>query len=160
MKAIEILFFDIGYTLVNEDAVWDIRCKEQAEASEAKELGLSAEDIYQEIEKALRARMPQYRTVQNKFRFKEAAPYRSGLETIYNDVPRILSILSGKYELGNIANQVDGLKERLANFGILKYFTYIISSWDVQVTKPDIRIFEYALKMEKCTPEIAFIQSV
>lgn len=41
------IFFDVGYTLVNEDAVWELRCKEQAETEEAKRLGVSAEDIYQ-----------------------------------------------------------------------------------------------------------------
>ena len=33
---IKTLFFDVGYTLVNEDAVWERRCKEQAETEEAK----------------------------------------------------------------------------------------------------------------------------
>ena len=26
----KVLFFDVGYTLVNEDAVWEARCREQA----------------------------------------------------------------------------------------------------------------------------------
>ena len=30
---IKTLFFDVGYTLVNEDAVWERRCKEQAETA-------------------------------------------------------------------------------------------------------------------------------
>ena len=46
------LFFDVGYTLVNEDAVWLRRCKDQAATEEAKKLGISAEDMYHEIEKA------------------------------------------------------------------------------------------------------------
>ena len=28
---IKTLFFDVGYTLINEDAVWRQRCREQAE---------------------------------------------------------------------------------------------------------------------------------
>ena len=35
-EMIKTLFFDVGYTLVNEDAVWERRCKEQAETEEAK----------------------------------------------------------------------------------------------------------------------------
>ncbi len=31
MNNIKTLFFDVGYTLVNEDAVWKRRCKEQTE---------------------------------------------------------------------------------------------------------------------------------
>ena len=46
----KVLFFDVGYTLVNEDAVWEKRCREQAQTDEAKKLGLSADDIYHEIE--------------------------------------------------------------------------------------------------------------
>lgn len=79
---------------MNEDAVWELHCNEQAETEEAKRLGV-------------------------------------------------------------IANQLDGLKERLESFGILKYFKYVISSWDVKVMKPDIRIFEYALKAANCQPQDA-----
>ena len=35
----KVLFFDVGYTLVNEDAVWEARCSEQAQTVEAKKLG-------------------------------------------------------------------------------------------------------------------------
>ena len=49
MEKMKILFFDVGYTLVNEDAVWEARCREQAQTAEAKKLGLSATDIYHEI---------------------------------------------------------------------------------------------------------------
>ncbi|WP_164917288.1 hypothetical protein [Clostridium sp. JN-9] len=49
MKNIKCIFFDIGYTLINEDDVWKQRCMEQAEIEEAKMLGLSPEQIYEEI---------------------------------------------------------------------------------------------------------------
>ena len=150
-----VLFFDIGYTLVNENAVWAQRCRDQAATEEAKRLGLSAEDIYHEIEIASIKRKPQYRTVINKFRLKEAAPYRHELEELYEEAPLVLKALSGKYALGVIANQADGLQKRLKDFGILSYFTYVVSSWDVQVMKPDARIFEHALRLAACRPENA-----
>lgn len=75
----------------------------------------------------------------------------------HHELPKVLETLSKKYELGVIANQLDGLKERLESFGILQYFKYIISSWDVKVMKPDIRIFEYALKAAGCQPQEAFM---
>ena len=149
------LFFDVGYTLVNEDAVWERRCKEQAETEEAKRLGVSAEDIYHEIEKATIEGHPQFRTAIDKFKFSQMVPYHSELETMYEEAPQVLEALSQKYELGIIANQLDGLKERLESFGLLKYFKYVISSWDVKVMKPDIRIFEYALKTANCQPQDA-----
>ena len=151
----KILFFDMGYTLVDESAVWKRRCEEQAATEEARQLGLSAEAIYREIEKASLARLPQYRTVVKKFQFQTVAPYRHELERLYEDAPNVLRVLADRYELGVIANQTDGLRERLENFGILPYFTHVISSWDVQVMKPDIRLYEYALKTANCPPHEA-----
>ena len=151
----KVLFFDVGYTLVNEDSVWEKRCHEQAETDEAKKLGLTADDIYHEIEIASVSRKPQFRTVIDKFCFKEVAPYRTELEELYEEAPAVIKALVQKYELGIIANQLEGLKERLETFGLLKYFKYIISSWDVQVMKPDIRIFEYALAKANCKPQNA-----
>ena len=151
----KVVFFDVGYTLVNEDAVWEARCREQAQTDEAKKLGLSPADIYHEIEIASIARKPQFRTLINKYNFKEVAPYRTELETLYKEAPAVIQALSQKYELGIIANQLDGLKERLQAFDLLKYFKYIISSWDLKVMKPDIRIFEYALDKANCKPQEA-----
>ena len=152
---IKTLFFDVGYTLVNEDAVWERRCKEQAETDEAKKFGVTAQDIYHEIEKATIEGLPQFRTAIDRFKFSQMVPYHPELETMYEEAPQVLETLAQKYELGVIANQLDGLKERLERFGILKYFKYVISSWDVKVMKPDIRIFEYALKTANCKPQDA-----
>lgn len=149
------LFFDVGYTLVNEDAVWLRRCKDQAATEEAKKLGISAEDMYHEIEKATIEGLPQFRTVIERFKFSHMMPYHHELETMYEDAPQVLKVLSEKYELGVIANQADGLRERLQSFGLLQYFKYVISSWDVKVMKPDIRIFEHALKAANCQPQDA-----
>ncbi|MCR5681040.1 MAG: HAD-IA family hydrolase [Clostridiales bacterium] len=152
---IRILFFDIGYTLIDESAVWEQRCREQAQTAEAKRLGLSAADIRREIERASAERKPQYRTVVEKYRFREVAPYRHAYETLYEDAPRVLCALSHKAALGVIANQTDGLRKRLERFGILSYFTCIVSSWDVGVMKPEGRIFEIALDRAGCLPEEA-----
>ena len=149
----KVLFFDVGYTFVNEDAVWEARCREQAQTNEAKKLGLSATDIYHEIEIASIARKPQFRTLIDKYNFKEVAPYRTELEKLYDESPAVIQALAQKYELGIIANQLDGLKERLQAFDLLQYFKYIISSWDLKVMKPDIRIFEYALDKTNCSPQ-------
>jgi HAD superfamily hydrolase (TIGR01662 family) len=152
---IKTLFFDVGYTLVDEESVWLRRCMEQAATEEAKKLGVTAEDIYHEIEKVTIEGLPQYRTTIERFNFSEMMPYHHELETMYEDAPQVLKALSEKYELGVIANQADGLRERLESFDILKYFKYVISSWDVKVMKPDIRIFEHALKTANCQPQDA-----
>jgi putative hydrolase of the HAD superfamily len=146
MKNIKCIFFDIGYTLINEDDVWEQRCIEQAEMKEAKILGLSQKQIYDEIIRATIAYQPQYRTVEQKFGFLKSAPYRHELEKLYDNADLVLKSLSHKYKLGIIANQTDGLVDRLSSWGILKYFSFIISSWDYQIMKPDIKLFQIALE--------------
>jgi HAD superfamily hydrolase (TIGR01549 family) len=132
--------------LINEDDVWEQRCIEQAEMEEAKLLGLSPKQIYEEIIEASIAYQPQYRTVVKKFGFLEAAPYRHELEKLYNNADLVLQVLSQKYKLGIIANQTEGLVDRLSSWGILKYFSFIISSWDYQIMKPDIKLFQIAVE--------------
>ncbi len=46
---IKYIFFDIRYTLINEDKVWEKRCTEQADTDKAKRLGLSAGPTYRDI---------------------------------------------------------------------------------------------------------------
>lgn len=145
MKNIKFIFFDIGYTLINEDVVWKQRCIEQAEMEEAKILGLSPKQIYEEIIRASVAYQPQFRTVVKKFDFSKSAPYRHELEKLYNNADFVLQSLSQKYKLGIIANQTDGLVNRLSLWEILKYFSLIISSWDYQIMKPDIKLFQIAV---------------
>ena len=146
MKNIKCIFFDIGYTLINEDDVWEQRCKEQAEMEDGKMLGLSHKQIYEEIIQASIAYQPQYRTVVKKFGFLKSAPYRHELEKLYNNADLVLQSLSQKYKLGIIANQSDGLVCRLSSWNISKYFSFIISSWDYQIMKPDIKLFQAALE--------------
>lgn len=146
MQNIKYVFFDIGYTLINEDDVWKHRCQEQAETEEAKELGLSASQIYKEIVRASMAYKPQYRTVVKKFGFSDSAPYRHELEKLYPDTIEVLRSLSERYPLGIIANQTDGLYERLKFWNISGYFSLVVSSWDYQIMKPDARLFHIAVE--------------
>lgn len=150
MQNIRYVFFDVGYTLVNEDEVWALRCREQAETQEAKELGLSARQIYDEIVRASMAYQPQYRTVIKKFGFSQPAPYRHDREKLYPDTIPVLRALSERYRLGVIANQTGGLDERLKALQIAEYFSLVLSSWEYQIMKPDPRFFQIALERAGC----------
>lgn len=154
---VEWIFFDVGYTLINEDAVWECRCREQAMTDEGVKLGLTAEDIYHTMQDASAHYQPQYRTVIKKYNFTEIAPYRHELEVLYDDAREVLQQLSSKYKLGIIANQPLGLQERLQEAGISQYLDLIISSWDYQVLKPDVKLFEIALEQAACTPSQAIM---
>lgn len=146
MKNVKCIFFDIGYTLINEDDVWQQRCLQQSQMENAKTLRISPNEIYNEVIQASIAYQPQYSTVVNKFGFTNSAPYDYNLEKLYDNANLILQTLSQKYKLGIIANQSNGLTGRLSEWGILKYFSFIISSWDYKVMKPDIKLFEIAVE--------------
>ncbi|MBQ8576382.1 MAG: cytidine deaminase [Clostridia bacterium] len=155
------LFFDIGYTLIDETAVWETRCREQAQTARAKELGLTPADIYNAICDASRAHLPQYRTVAERFGFSAenggVAPYRHELERLYPGVPELLADLSRDFRLGVIANQETGLEERLENFGIRQYFDIVVSSADCGMMKPDTGIFRYAREKAGCDAADAYM---
>jgi len=153
--AIAWVFLDMGYTLVNEDAVWRARCREQAETPQAREKGVTAETLWRDIEEASRNYRPQFRSVIEKHGFTQAAPYRSGLERLYPDAKDTLGVLAEKYRLGIIANQPSGLEARLASLGIRGYFSLVVSSWEAGVMKPDPAIFRLALARASCPPRAA-----
>jgi len=149
--SIRWIFFDVGYTLINEDNVWQKRFEEQAQSDEARALGLTPEAIRREVEQSTISRKPQYRSFLQKYGLSFPAPYRHELERPYPETVSVLKFLSSRYRLGVIANQSDGLRERLDAWGLLPYFSTFISSWDWQITKPDIRLFQAALDESGCT---------
>lgn len=152
---LKYIFFDMGYTLVNEEKVWEKRCKEQSEKLETRKLGLTAKDIYNEIVQASLLYKSQYRTVIDKYKLTDVAKYDFNLEYLYYDAVNVLEYLSSKYKLGIIANQSEGLQDRLKEFKINNFFTTVISSWDYKCTKPDKHIFEIALTEAGCKPQNA-----
>lgn len=153
----EFIFFDIGYTLVNEDAVWQIRFAEQAATPQAIANGWTADLFYDAVCDACRSCLPHYRTVAERFRLEPTVPYRAEYESLYPEVPALLQYLSGKYALGIIANQSTGLTKRLDAFGIRQYFSVIASSWEAGMMKPDVRFFRYALSLAGITPSEALM---
>ncbi|MBP3646235.1 MAG: HAD family hydrolase [Clostridia bacterium] len=146
------IFFDIGYTLINEDAVWQKRFEEQAKTDEARLLALTPERIRQEIGQNTIERKPQYRSFVQKYGLHSEAPYRHEFEVLYSDTLAVLKALSSHYRLGIIANQSAGLENRLKAWGLLPFFSTVVSSWEWQIMKPDIRLFEAALAESSCNP--------
>ena len=150
---VKTVFFDMGYTLVDEDRVWQARCREQAAMEDAKKRRIKHVAIYTELVKASVAYLSPWRTAIARFGFSQSAPYRPELEVLYPEAKDVLAALSEKYTLGVIANQEEGLEKRLADFGIDKYLSVVVSSFEVKRIKPDPRIFEYALEKAGCAAE-------
>jgi len=64
---------------------------------------------------------------------------------------QVLEDLSARYKLGVIANQEVGIHDLLNKAGWNRVFDVIIISDEVQLWKPDIRIFRMALDRAGCT---------
>lgn len=150
MEIVKFIFFDIGYTLVNEDNVWLKRCIEQSSTQEAQLLGITADTLWYDIQTATAQLRPQWQSIIEKYDFTYSAKYDSDLEFLYDDAHIVLETLSKRFNLGIIANQKSGLFQRLHNWHIDKYFKTVISSEDLGFYKPDKRLFLAALEKSGC----------
>ncbi len=151
MEDLKWLFFDMGSTLIDESKVYeDIYCKiaETAKVS-YDQVCQKALEYYQQNKKG---------DIEVAKLFGVERPrWNPGLETLYNDTKRVLQILSERYRIGIIANQMLGSEERLVNFGIREYLDLIVASAEEGVQKPDKRIFEIALERAGCTADQAMM---
>jgi HAD superfamily hydrolase (TIGR01549 family) len=74
---------------------------------------------------------------------------RRELFRFYYDAEQTLSILSQKYKLGIIANQSRDVLQLLDKFNFRDYFNVVIVSSEVNMNKPDPRIFQLAMDRAK-----------
>ena len=70
---------------------------------------------------------------------------RRELFRFYYDAEQTLSILSQKYKLGIIANQSRDVLQLLDKFDFRDFFNVVIISSEVNMNKPDPRIFQLAM---------------
>lgn len=70
---------------------------------------------------------------------------RRELFRFYYDAEQTLSILSRKYKLGIIANQSRDVLQLLDKFNFRDFFNVVIVSSEVNMNKPDPRIFQLAM---------------
>ena len=166
MKFDEIkwLFFDLGSTLINEDEVVRYQMEKLLGLSAKTGNSMNYSEILQNIENSVKEYAPKVfdktirmiaRTEEEYFNFIDQTRYNHDFEEIYPDSKETLEKLCNKYSLGIIANQKEGSEKRLENFGIKKYFSICLSSSEIGLRKPDLQIFELALKQAKCEPSKA-----
>jgi HAD superfamily hydrolase (TIGR01549 family) len=70
---------------------------------------------------------------------------RKKLLRFYYDAEETLSILAQKYKLGIIANQSKDVLQLLDKFNFRDFFDVVIISSEVNINKPDPRIFQLAI---------------
>ena len=164
LKKIWWVFFDLGYTLINEDGAAFGRLQQVCDS--LGELGVNTEvaDLVKSLEEASERYDPSpFGSVLNQLIpdpehqdfVRKSGRYPKELEKPYPDAERLLISLAGKYQLGVIANQPDGTEARLRNYGLLSFFSVIISSTELGISKPDLEIFRVALREAGCKSEEA-----
>ena len=147
-----MFFFDMGYTLVNEDLCWKNRIAQIVKALSARGISVSADSFYQAMIKASQAYKNPFLSVLTEYDSDLKIPYVPQFERLYPQVPELLEHLSQQYHLDIIANQTSGLQERLTEWKINSYFEQVVSSAEAGLAKPDRKIFELALIQAHCQP--------
>lgn len=153
MKNIKWLFFDVGYTLVNEDKVHKKRVEETVKLNK----GFSYDDIYNSMIEASKDYKQPYPTAIKKLNILNSASYDHSLERPYEDAEFILSKLHRIYKIGIIANQSVGTAERLKAYGLIDYIDLVFSSAEEGISKPDIEFYRLAIKEAKCSANEALM---
>ena len=155
LDSVQWIFFDMGSTLIDETESYKGWFQN---ASDAVGGALTP----REIERVYLEGMANYTptiTGQLKpygYAADSAAPlYPHALERQYPQAKPLLTRLCEVYKLGVIANQSAGATARLARYGLLSYFTFVLGSADAGLCKPDPRIFQLALQKAGCAPREA-----
>lgn len=158
------LFFDLGYTLINEDAAAAERLRQLSHALQSRGVHAPPADLRAALDaaaarfdpnpfgNAIRAFTQDAAVIQFA---RASGRYPKELETPYPQARPLLERLSQRYNLGVIANQPPGTAERLAAYGLADYFAVCVSSGDAGVSKPDPAIFRLALAAADCAPAAA-----
>lgn len=146
-EKIKWIFFDVGSTLVDESMVYQSRFEKIAESA-----NVSKDYVFQKTIEYYKDNKKGDLKVANHLGV-ELPKWEHQYEILYKDTETCLKTLSQEYKIGIIANQDFGTEKRLKNFGIMQYIDIIIASAEEGVAKPDIRIFEIALKRAGCKPE-------
>jgi HAD superfamily hydrolase (TIGR01549 family) len=154
------LFFDMGNTLVSEEASTACRIQRIAEAFSRHGLSHSIDDIalrYREASEEFASRLGP--TVIEKLTddlelrtlIAAEAPYPREMEVPFDGAIDALRVLAPRYKIGIIANQSPGSEERLTRWGLMPFISICIASAEIGIEKPDPAIFDLALQEAGCT---------
>jgi HAD superfamily hydrolase (TIGR01509 family) len=148
---IKWIFFDIGSTLVDESVAFRKRIEKTIANT-----NVSYADFYNKMAEISRYNQKGYHMALEYYGL-EMTPWNSDDEFVYPEAEHCLRILSKRYKIGIIANQIFGSAERLEKIGLLKYIDLVVASAEEGVAKPDLRIFEIALSRASCPAENAIM---
>jgi HAD superfamily hydrolase (TIGR01549 family) len=150
MENVKWLFFDVGYTLINEDKCHENRIKNTVSRFQGSKWNITYDSLYEAMIQASREYRQPYAAALQSFGIDYYEPYEKELEEPYAAAESVLKKLRSYYKIGVIANQTPGTVERLRGFGLLHYIDLVLSSAEEGLEKPDVRFYEKALELAEC----------
>ena len=164
LPGIKWVFFDIGYTLVDEDDAVENRILQIQGVLEDSGIPMTCEEIRAILQEVAteQARSPISRAIAKltdseelRGRLKAEVTWRKDLEKPYPAAKHVLGALSERYRIGIIANQSPGTEARLDKWGLSRFISLCLPSAELGISKPDLAIFEMAIERSGCEPEHA-----
>jgi HAD superfamily hydrolase (TIGR01549 family) len=159
-QAARWLFFDMGNTLISEEASTACRIQRLAEAFDRHGASRSIEAIesaYKEASERFAPRLAP-RAIEKltddlelRKLIQTEAPYPREMEVPFDGAIETLRLLSSHYKIGVIANQSPGSEERLTRWGLIPFISVCVASAEVDLEKPDPAIFDLALRHAGCS---------
>lgn len=155
----------MGGTFIDESAAWEDRIKRTAAANDipvivdgtltygTNDVARKAERFREEMQRAAADNLPEYPTAMQKFGIRYKEPWSFECERLYEGTEEVLRRLHGRYRLGVIANQPENARQRLLQFGVLKYFDHLTISGEIGYSKPSPTIFRETLRIIGTTAE-------
>jgi HAD superfamily hydrolase (TIGR01549 family) len=159
MRDTRWLFFDLGNTLISEEAATVCRIRRLVDALARYGRRHSVDEVRSAFEEASAKFEPRpVISVIEKLVDDPAcrravaveAPYPKELEAPDEGAEELLRTLSTSYNIGVIANQSVSSTERLTKWGLMRFISTCLCSFELGVEKPDPAIFELALDRAGC----------
>lgn len=144
---IEWIFFDLGSTLLDEEAAYGYYIDKCVKKLESLDIEVSSDSYKQKMAEYAHKLLDPIRVTWHYFAPTEPRPLwtNDGIK-LYSEVREVLEILSKHYRLGIVANQSSSIRELLQEWRIESYFQLIILSEEVGLSKPNTAIFTLALQ--------------
>ena len=150
MNDIRWIFFDLGSTLIDETEADLRRIREMTKGT-----NVTMEAYCEKRLEMIHLGYPGDQAAIEFFGLRKT-PWHSEDEVPYPDSAATLSELNRRgFKLGIIANQNPGTEQRLVNWNLRQFFDVIAASAELDVSKPDPAIFQWALTEADCPAEKA-----
>jgi 8-oxo-dGTP diphosphatase/putative hydrolase of the HAD superfamily len=160
------LFFDMGNTLISEEAATADRIRRFAEVFGRRGMPYSINDIelaYQEASEQFAPYLGRWvleklvDDLELRSLIAAEVPYPREMDAPFDGAVDALRALASHYKIGIIANQPLGSEERLTRWGLMPFVSVCIASAEVGTEKPDPAIFNIALGEAGCSAAEAVI---